>query len=363
MSAQRCEVLVVGGGPIGLAVARALAHAEIDVVVLDPDPGRGAAFAAAGILSPTDPHEWVGPLGHFNIAAIDLWTAWAADLEAESGIAIRDQRGELRIGMADSAFLSATRDGCKRAGWDVVSLDPTAATTLHTGLELPDDSQVLHLPMTAAVNVDLMTAALRISLRDLGVQIRPERAISSDLARRIIQTDQSGWMFDRVVSASGWTSDWLPRAERVPLKPMLGEAIIVHAAGHEHPSIPVRSSAGSIVPRSDGTVWLGTTVLDRDAENWPSAGSVSAILSRALTLWPSLSDARFAEARSGLRPMSPDHMPVIGPRGDVLVLAMGHGREGIIQAPLTAELLRRGLVSERWDGVPAAFSPTRPLIQ
>jgi glycine oxidase len=354
------EIVVVGAGVIGLALARELAGRGARVTVLERErPGAGATRAAAGILSPTDPHEWVGVLGDFNRDAIAGWGAWQAELGDETGLPTGyEQRGELRVGPPGERFVAATREGASAAGWAWEPVDADGLRALEPGLAA-DGLEGVRLPGTAGVVTDRLVAALEASCRGRGVDVRAGcvAAAVDERARALVLEGGERIAYGELVLATGaWTSAWAPGRARPAIRPVLGENVLVRGEGLC--AIPIRSSRGSIVPRADGTYHVGTTVLEHGFQDEPSVGSVRRILENAMRLLPALADAGFVEARSGLRPMSADGLPVLGPAGDGIAVATGHGREGIIHAPLTAQVVAAGVLDGDWSGVPEAFRPS-----
>lgn len=353
------DVVVAGGGVVGLAVARELAGRGARVVVCERGaPGGGATWASAGILSPTAPHEWEGALGAFNAAAIGAWPAWADALADETGVPSGlERRGELRVGAPGERFLVATERGAAAAGWacervDAREVEPALAA---------DGLDVLHLPGSAGVATDVFVRALLASCAARGVEVRTGAEVVHVASGVVELRGGERLACGTVVVATG---AWVPAPlDPALVRPVLGESLIVRpGAGAGAPRVPIRSSAGSVVPRADGTAWLGTTVLDRGFQAAPSLGSVAAIAANATRLVPALRDAAFAEARSGLRPVSADGLPLLGPAREAeprLVLATGHGREGIIHAPPTATLLADGVLDGAWAAIPPALRAAR----
>jgi glycine oxidase len=350
------EIVVAGAGVIGLAVARELAGGGARVTVLERGrAGRGATWAAAGILSPTDPHEWAGGLGAFNAAAIAQWPQWQADLAEETGLDTGfERRGELRVGPPGDRFVAATREGARLAGWACEELDADALRAAEPNLAA-DGLEGVHLPGTAGVRTDALTAALLAACAQRGVTVREGATVGGvEPGAAVLETGERV-RGDRVVLAAGaWSAAFA--FIRPAVRPVLGESLVLRA--HDVCRIPVRSSAGSVVPRADGSYHVGTTLRERGFQSHPSVASVRRVLDNATRLFPSLDDAELLEARSGLRPMSADGLPIVGPTGTAVV-ATGHGREGIIHAPATARLVARGILDDDWSGVPDAFRPGR----
>ena len=360
---MRADVLIVGAGIIGLATARACAAGGAAVRVVDrAAPGGGATRAAGGILSPTDPAEWAAPLGPYNLAAIARWPAWAAALTAETGLdSGRDVLGELRLARTDArveqAFVAASAAGAAAGGWEHRTVGAAELRRLEPGLAAGDTA--LHLPGTAAVRVDALVRALVASCAALGVEMLDGDVTGVDPAARTLAlaggtTLGAGTI---VLAGGAWMQQpWVPAAIRPPVAPVLGEALVL-AVDEPVCAHMIRTAGGSIVPRSDGSVYVGTTVRERGFQRHVDLGSVRAVAARAVALLPALEGARFVEARSGLRPRSADGLPFVGPALDGVVLAGGHGREGIIHAPLCADGVARGVLDGDWGLVPATFRP------
>jgi glycine oxidase len=346
------DIVVAGAGVIGLAAARELAGRGARVTVIERGrAGRGATWAAAGIISPTDPHEWAGGLGAFNAAAIAQWPGWQADLAEETGLDTGfERRGELRVGPPGDRFVTATREGARLAGWACEELDADALRAAEPNLRA-DGLEGVHLPGTAGVRTDALVAALLASCAQRGVTLREGATVGGVEPRAAVLESGERVRADRVVLAAGaWSAAFA--FIRPAVRPVLGESLVLRA--HDVSRVPVRSSAGSVVPRSDGTYHVGTTVRERGFQSLPGVASVRRVLDNATRLFPLLDEAELVGARSGLRPMSADGLPIIGPTG-IAVVATGHGREGIIQAPATARLVARGILDDDWSAVPEAF--------
>jgi glycine oxidase len=352
------DVVIAGAGIVGLALARELAGRGVAVRVVDRgDPGSGATRAAAGILSPTDPHEWEDVLGAFNADSIELWRTWERELGDETGLPTGyEPRGEVWVGPPGEPIVTAALRGAARVGWRAQELDAAAIRALEPGV-VADGLQGVHLPDTAAVHTGLVTDALLASCRARGVELVAGTITGLRDGALTLAAGGAVPYATLVVATGAWTDAWLPEDLRPGLIPRLGESLLVRSPGAVLCARPVRSAAGSIVPRSDGTYWVGVTMLERGFQEHPSAGSVRRIIERTSALIPALDEALFIEARSGLRPASPTGLPIVGPARDGIVFATGHGREGIIQAPLTARLLADGLADGDWSATPTEFLP------
>lgn len=358
------DVVVVGGGAIGLAVARALDQAGARVAIVEQGgPGSGATWAAAGILSPTESAEWEGPLGKFNAEAIAYWDGWAAELEAEVGRSSGFERmGELRLADSfDSPFLVATEAGAPRFGWDAQRLAGDDVADFARDARGLEGKAVLHLASMGVVNTDDLVEALTLSCARRGVELVADAAVavsggpaSADVELASGERRSAGRV---VVAAGAWSGRLLETAGlNIQVVPLAGDSVVVRPGTAVRRDTLLRTESGSIVPRADGSWWLGTSVRDAGFDTAPELGAVARITATATDLVPQLAEARIESVRSGLRPRSVDGLPIVGKLTDSIALATGHGREGIIHAPLCAAGVALGLLDDDWSRVPRAFA-------
>ena len=164
-----------------------------------------------------------------------------------------------------------------------------------------------------------------------------------------------------VLACGAWSSQatWLPEAARPPVRPLAGEYVLL-AGDPERPPVSraVRGRLGSIVPRAGGVAWLGTTVRDAGYARLPAVAAVRDVLERWTRLLPALEGLSISSVGCGLRPASPDGLPFVGPSAiEGLAVATGHGRNGIIHAPLAGEAIAALAAG---DGLPAVVGPFDP---
>ncbi|MEJ7751178.1 MAG: FAD-dependent oxidoreductase [Thermoleophilaceae bacterium] len=360
------DVVVIGAGAIGLSVAWRCAQRGLSVHVLDRgDLGSGATGASAGILSPTEPREWTGVLGAFNLPALEAWPAFATELEQESGIpAGYESRGELRLlrNGSDATFVDAAETGAHAFGLAHERLTESDLVVLEPGLAR--GSTALLLTGAAAVNTSELAEALRVACTRAGVQLSGAAEVVSlesvpgtvSARLRDGRTVQAG---HAVVSAGAWSSTLLGE-HAPPVSPVLGESVVLDMGTSPPCRLVVRSTDGAVVPRRDGTLWMGTTLEERGFVSAPRAGAVRDIIVNATAFLPAIAELEFVRAQAGLRPGTPDGLPIVGP-SDLAGVAMatGHGREGIMHAPLTADLVAQALEGGRWARALAPFAPSR----
>jgi glycine oxidase len=348
---EHFDVVVVGGGPIGLACAWRARQRGLRVVVLERDRvGAGAASVAAGRLAPTSEADFgEEALLRLNLDSLRAYPAFVAELEAESGV---------EVGLLECGTLSVAldRDGAeelKRAALlydrmglrterllpsEVRRLEPGVAPGVAAGLLVPDELAVdpRRLVQALARLVDVVegtevTAAILEGERIVGVRTR--------------QGDFHG---DRVVAAGGaWGAPWLPEAARPPVRPVKGEVLMLRGP-RDLLARNLRSVGAQsvyLVPRGDGRIVVGATSLERGFDATVTAGGVRELLRDAYRLLPEVAELELLETRASFRPGTPDNRPIIGPGAlEGLILATGHYRNGILLTPLTAELVADLLV-------------------
>lgn len=370
------DLLVVGGGAIGLATAWRGAQRGLRVRVVERDrPGAGASTAAAGILAPLDPPDPDDAHGAFTLAAMAGWEAFAAELQDAAGDAIGFRRaGALRVARdhAECVALEAAAAALDAAGTEHEVLGAAGCAAEEPGLH--GAVAGLLTPDVAQVDTERLVAALVVAARRAGVAIDaglepvaalpgPDGAVAgvrlSDGSRQPAALT--------LVAAGAWSARaaWLPEAVRPPVRPLAGEHLLLRAA----PGVPppcrriVRTIDGSVAVRDGGRCWVGTTVRAAGYVALPEAGALRDVLARATALLPALASLGVERAGVGLRPGTPDGLPIVGPAAlDGLAVATGHGREGIVHAPATAAAVA-GLAA----GLPlpaslARFSPQRPAL-
>ncbi|HYY82242.1 MAG TPA: glycine oxidase ThiO [Actinomycetes bacterium] len=365
------DVVVVGGGAIGLGVAWRAAQAGMAVTVVDEAPGRGASWAAAGMLAPvTEVHYGEQALLALNLEAAARWPAFAEELEQAAGRPVGYRRcGTLTVARDadDNAALEDLyrfqRD-CglqveRLAGRDCRRLEPGLAPRVRGGVLAAGDHQVDNRALVVA----LLAACDRA-----GVTTRPGRVAEVRTAGgRVSGVTLAGGealAAGTVVLAAGCWSGALGglAAELLsPVRPVKGQLLHLRGpAGQPLCQRNVRGLEAYVVPRADGRVVVGATVEERGFDTRVTAGAVHDLLHAAAELLPDVAELELVEAVAGLRPGSPDNAPLLGPAGpDGLLVATGHYRNGILLTPVTAaavaELLAGGPVPEAI----APFSPRR----
>jgi len=372
------DVVVVGGGVIGLAAAWRTATSGRRVTVVDPRPGGGATWAAAGMLAPVgEAHYGEERLSALLVRGARAWPGFAADLEeaADMEIGYRAE-GTLLVAVdpSDRAAVDELLEYRRSLGLtattlssaDCRSAEPLLAPGVRGGADLVDDHQV--------DNRRLVAALLEATRREGVVMVAGRAtAVDGDDVRVRGVTLEGGdqlWAESVVVAAGCWSGqlDGWPRFARPPVRPVRGLTLRLRS-GRQTGTLrrPVRGLVHGrtcyLVPRADGSLVVGATVEERGFDLTVEAGSVGDLLDDARRLVPSVEAYELCETSTGLRPGTPDNAPLVGTAGvDGLVVATGHYRNGILLAPSTAEEVVRLLDGQGRTGADrtSPFAHFRP---
>jgi glycine oxidase len=364
------DVIVVGGGAIGLSCGWRLAQRGLRVTVLERDqPGAGTSRVAAGMIAPIA-EAYLGEqellaLGMRSAAAYPKFVAELIEASGEdpgyvrSGALIvardRDEAESLErdLAMRESLGLSVTRLLPGRAR----SLEPALAPTLRLALDVPDDHSIDPRRLTEALAVALLRAG-----GELCTDEEVESLLVEDGAVRGVELADGNRVYaEHVVVAAGvWSGAiaGLPPYATMPVRPVKGQIIALHdPAGPGLLARVVRMGHGYVVPRGDGRYVIGGTIEERGFDQSSTAGAVFELLRDAIELVPGVSELVIDELMTGFRPGTPDNGPIIGAGAlPGLHWATGHYRNGISLAPVTAELVVSSVLGGAQRG---AFSPDR----
>jgi glycine oxidase len=374
------DVLVIGGGVIGLAIAWRAAQRGLQVTVADPAPAAGATHAAAGMLTPVAEAAYAErELFGLGQASLDRYPAFTAELTGLTG---------LRTGFAPTGTLQVAYDG---DDWAMLAEQhrlqesfgraATALTARECRAAEPMLGPSVRGGLLAAgdgsVDPRLLAAALLAAAGQAGVRLVSQRVTSvvtaAGAAAGAVLADGSTVRAGQVVLAAGWQSaamGGLPPGGAPPVRPVKGQILRLRprpGAGGPPPALLartvrglVRGSSVYLVPRSDGEIVVGATQEELGSDTTVTAGGVWELLRDARLLVPGITELELAEAVAGLRPGTPDNAPVIGP-GPLpgLVLATGHFRGGVLLAPVTAEVIAEYLVTGRLPELARPFTAER----
>jgi glycine oxidase len=336
------DTVVVGAGIIGCAIARELAVRGLTPVILDQrSPGSGATQASAGMLAPYVEGHHSGPLLELGARSLALYDDWIAAIGRESGIDLEYRRiGTLEVAL-DRDDAARLRQNAQHATVTRTWMSSDAAQRAHPALG--SIAGALYTPSHGYVDVRSLTDALVRASRHYGATVRrvAVRQISRTTEGVQVATGDDVVTAKTVVLAAGaWTNQIESAPSFPPLRPVRGQLLRLGWQGHPIETI-VWGPDCYVVPHTDGTVLVGATVEDVGFDERTTSAGVRDLLDAACELLPESWSATFLEARVGLRPATPDDLPIVGADSaiDGLVHASGHFRNGVLLAPLTALLI------------------------
>ena len=355
MAERTRDVLVMGGGIMGLAIALELRQQGADVTVISRHFEAAASHAAAGMLAPHAEGMPPGPMLDLCCRSLNQYATWSQKLETLTGQAT----GYWPCGIL-APRLDGTQPPCDPAApadW----LGAAAMAQYQAGLS-PDITGGWWFPENGQVDNRALTKTLRLAVQDLGVEILEGVAVRSLHQRsRTIQglsTDTAGDLeaHHYVLATGAWSHELLP----IPVHPRKGQMASLRVPPGSPQAQPLqRVLYGEqiyIVPRQDGRIVLGATSEDVGFAPHNTPAGVQQLLSQAMRIYPALADYTLEECWWGFRPATPDALPILG-QGPCtnLTLATGHYRNGILLAPITAQLIAAA-VQGQVDPLLQAFS-------
>jgi glycine oxidase len=369
-SKSTSDVIVVGGGLIGLSIAWRAASHGLRVVVVDESPGSGASHFGAGMLAPvTEVHYGEEDLLKLNLASARRYPSFVAELEDFSGTT---------VGYRECGTLAIAFDADDRAALDDLhkyqgslglssrfltsrecrAMEPFLAPSVRGGLFVEGDHQV---------NNRRLVSALQAACSRAGVAFHSARAGSFVVENGVVVGVDELRAPNTVLAAGCWSGSvaGLPASALPPVRPVKGQILRLR----DDPRRPlisrtvrafVRGRPIYLVPRLDGEVVVGASVEEQGFDQRVTVGGVSDLLADARELLPGVLELDLVETSAGLRPGSPDNAPMIGPSSlPGLVFATGHFRNGILLTPVTADGVAEYLVSGAMPALFAAFTPSR----
>jgi glycine oxidase len=370
------DVVVVGGGVIGLAIAWRAALAGLSVTCVDPKPGGGASWAAAGLLAPvTEVHYGEDSLLKLNLASADRYPSFVAELDQATGLDVGyRQCGTLAVALdgddkvaLDELDAFHQRLGLKSerlTGGECRRLEPLLAPVIRGGLLVHGDHQV--------DNRRLCHALLR-AVASAGVTLMASTAsaivVEGNRVTGVRSGDGAHIPTGQVVLAAGcWSASVLGLpSDAVPqVRPVKGQLLRLQAP--VEPPLLSRNLrclvAGShvyLVPRANGEIVVGATVEEQGFDITVTAGAIRQLLHDAWQVLPAISELQLVETHAGLRPGSPDNAPMLGvsPSVEGLVIATGHFRNGILLTPVTADAIAELLLTGLTPDIIRPFIPGR----
>ena len=373
------DVIIVGGGLIGSSIAFQLSTEKLRVLLLDrQEPGREASWAAAGMLAPGPDSSDATALVPLGIESLRLYPEFVAAIEKASVNSTdftRTGTFEVFRGPRAEAQRDAMVAEFRRLaiGAEAISLndarkhEPSLAT--HEGA-------IAWLPDEATIDPRLLIESVLAAARQSGAEIRANCAVNALLYEReacagVIAGGQKIAAKQVIIAAGSFCSTINDAAHEAnsqrttqlrqyaPVHPVRGQMLALRSATVRLKKV-LRSEYGYLVPRRDGRIIAGSTLENAGFAKQVTPQGVRQILDAALDLAPALIDAKIVDEWSGLRPGTPDLLPIIGPT-DIpgLWLATGHYRNGILLAPATAKIMRDWIVTGKSNFNAESFSPLR----
>jgi glycine oxidase len=365
------DVIIVGGGVIGCSIAYHLRKAGTSVTVIDQgEIGAEASSAAAGLLAPLGSLAGPGPFADLLLASFALFPALVPELEDASGIRVKyEQTGVLRV-VRNPKNMSNLRKRMKAwqpLGLHMEWLSGEAARQREPALA-PDVCAALYAPEESQIKASLVVKAFAQAAANLGATLRNHTRIT-DLQQQndrvtAIETSQGDAIpCNQLVVASGaWSAQWSALLNiELAVTPQRGQILALR-----QPTPPLRhiifGEAAYLAPKQDGTVVVGATKEEVGFDKQLTAGGVAWLLSTASRLMPSLEQSEIERMWAGLRPKTPDNLPILGaaPGWQNVTLATGHGSVGVILSAITGQTLAELLVTGVAPELIRPFALSRP---
>jgi len=342
------DVVVVGGGIVGAAIAYRLAKDGLAVTLLEKgEIGREASWAAGGMLTPVHLAEYPGPLAGICAASLALYEPLCREISELSPVDPEYRVTGLLLlvtseaGARDAAMLEAWKrergQPCRRLSREeALALEPRLAPSILGALHLPDIAQVRNNRMAVAL---VQAAAAK------GAEVRTGTPVTGFLRvpGRVngVKTPRGDVMAGTTVLAAGaWSAEILaPLGIELAVRPVKGQMLLA-AGTPDFCRHMVLDGESYLIPRADGKILIGSTLEEKGFDKSVTIDAVGSLAGRGARLMPEIATLPLAASWAGLRPATPDRLPYIGRAPvDGLLLATGHFRNGILLAPITAEIV------------------------
>jgi glycine oxidase len=343
------DAIIVGAGVIGLSLAREMHKRSLRVLVIERgEPGREASYAAGGMLANLG-GESPAALQAFMDASAALYPEFAHEIEDESGVSI-DLRAQGTIVLS---------------GENGKHVNKVADTTVPSDLEpclahLANRAQYLS---ERSVDPRALVKALAKAVKHRGVDLvsgSPVTSIQCEQHRVTgVTTDKTSYWAPVVVNCAGaWSGDISPQT--LPTRPVKGQMLSLVAPSRDFLQHVVRTPEVYLIPRSDGRILVGATVEEKGFDKRTDAATIHALHRAAGRVIPELDGARMLEAWAGLRPGTPDDLPILGATSIAgYFISTGHYRDGILLAPATSAAISQLVTGARLEYDISAFSAER----
>ena len=365
------DVLILGGGIIGMLTAVELARKGVQVTVLERGrPMRESSWAGAGILSPIYPWKYPDALSILVNRSLALYPQMMERLQALSGVDPEHRK----TGLIMPVFRSSewfSMDGVdpwrRRFGWQVERLTGAEARQVEPCLAKKVVG-ALYFPEVGQVRNPRLARAVEATARVLGVDIRYGEEVI-DLSVKggrvsTVTTNNGKLRAGKVLVAAGsWSGELLKKAGyTLPIQPVKGQILLLKTAPGTLTRI-VKHADAYLVPRADGRILVGATMEMAGFDRRTTLSALHTLSGALLTMAPCLADAQVEQHWMGFRPGTPDGLPYLGqvPGYDNLYVAAGHYRNGVVLAPVTAEAMSCLLTDDALTVPLGAFAVQREV--
>jgi glycine oxidase len=348
------DVIIIGGGIIGLSLSIALRKRGKRVLVVERgEPGREASYAAAGMLVEC-PLETPPALQSLATASARMYPEFVHELQDESGVDI-DLRDDGTI------FFPSPEQLRKWPGFAEENSLPAPLGVIEPSLA--DPKRPATFLKERVVDPQTLGAAALKAAKHHGVDISSGSEVTGVLIsqERVngVRTEKTTYTAPAVVNCAGaWAGGVGPH--RFPTRPVKGQMLSVAGGPRNTPRHVIRSPEVYLVPRSDGRVLIGATVEEAGFDKRTDPATIEQMHRAGLRLIPALGGARILEAWAGLRPGTPDNLPILGVTATPgYFVATGHFRDGILLTPVTAHVMAQVVTAAKPEYDISAFSPAR----
>lgn len=325
------DVLIVGGGVIGLATAIELKLRFLGVTVLVRDFLSGASHAAAGMLAPVAEQIPPGAMLDLCLLSRQLYPDWTSKIEQLSGLST----GYWNCGILAPVYEQTDRNDAQWLDKQAISKQqPNLSSDVVGGWWYPDDGQVDNRALTLALRA--AAVALGVNIQE-GIKVKNFIHQQNQVTGICTANNELIHAEHYVLATGAWSQELLP----IPVHPKKGQMLSVRVTEKELPLKQVLYAPDVyIVPRTDGRILIGATMEDVGFIPYNTPAGVQLLLQNAIHLYPQLQNYPIEEFWWGFRPSTPDELPILGasPYAN-LTLATGHHRNGILLAPATANLI------------------------
>jgi glycine oxidase len=354
------DVIIIGGGIIGLSLSIELRKKGASILIVERgEPGREASSAAGGMLVDClfETSDALQPLA---TASARMYPEFAHELEVESG---------LKVDLRDQGTILGLSSDHRHPGLQTPALSPEQLSELEPALArltLDQDSErkeTLHYIKERSVDPRALTTAALKAAKHRGVDFSSGDAVTAvNLANGSVEgitTIKTKFHAPRVVNCAGaWSGQITPHA--FPTRPVKGQMLCLAAPSRTLLKHVIRTPEAYLIPRSDGRIIVGTTVEEAGFDKRTDVDTIQRLHRVAIALVPELRDAKILEDWAGLRPGTPDWLPILGATATPgYYVATGHFRDGILLAPITAQVMADVITGKEPEHDLKAFSPSR----